>query len=390
MNRTSAVSCGLAMGVIVLLSSQPVCGARFKVLHTFVGAPSDGNEPTAALIADATGNFYSTTIAGGTSDYGTVFKMKPDGRVSVLYSFPGFKNDGAAPTGGLVEDKRGNFYGTTTTGGTSNNGTVFKLARDGKETVLYSFGSGGDGAEPFAGVVRDKAGNLYGTTFGGGTDDDGVVYKLAPDGTETILHSFDGSDGAVPFAGLIIDSTGNLVGTTARGGPNNDGTVFTIAPDGTFNRLYAFSGSDGAAPYGGLIEEEPGVYYGTTGEGGANEGGVIFRLTTKGKQSVIYSFTGRQDGAFPSGELIFDANGAIYGTTTYGGNDGTNGCANRGGCGVAYQLTARGTLKVLHAFTSGHDGGNPESALLMDGSGALYGTAGFGGDDQEGVVFRVK
>lgn len=392
MNRTSvsAVTCSLAIGAIVLLSPLPACGARFKILHTFVGAPNDGNEPTAALIADATGNFYSTTIAGGTSDYGTVFKMKPDGRVTILYSFPGFKNDGTAPTGGLIKDKKGNLYGTTTAGGTGNNGTVFRLAPNGKETVLYSFGTGTDGVMPSAGVVRDKAGNLYGTTFGGGASGDGTVYKLAPDGTETVLHSFDGSDGSVPFAVLILDSAGNLCGTTARGGPNDDGTVFTIAPDGTFDTLYAFAGTDGAAPYGGLIEQKPGIYYGTTGEGGTNDGGVIFRLTGNGKERVIYSFTGGQDGGFPSGELIFGTNGTIYGTTVYGGNDGTNGCANRGGCGVVYSLSRKGTLKVLHTFTNGHDGGNPESALLMDTAGALYSTAGFGGDDGEGVVFRVR
>src|SRR5438105_9158227 len=187
--RLMSATCGIGVCSLLFLLTPPAHAAHFKVLHTFAGAPNDGNEPTAALITDGTGNFYSTTIAGGPSDYGTVFKMKPDGRVRILYSFPGFKNDGTAPTGGLIEDKKGNFYGTTTAGGTNNSGTVFKLAPDGKEKVLYSFGTGSDGVEPFAGVVRDKAGNLHGTTFLGGASGNGTVYKVATGRTETALHS---------------------------------------------------------------------------------------------------------------------------------------------------------------------------------------------------------
>jgi uncharacterized repeat protein (TIGR03803 family) len=360
-------------------------------LHTFAGASNDGNEPTAALIADGAGNFYSTTIMGGASDYGTVFKMTHGGTVSILYSFPGFKNDGESPGAALIRDRKGNLYGTTIAGGASGNGTVFKLTPDGKEKVLYSFGTGSDGAEPFAGVVRDKAGNLYGTTFAGGAGGDGTVYRIATDGTETVLHAFGGSDGSAPFAGLIIDGAGNLCGTTVRGGANNDGTVFRIAPDGTFQTLYSFAGSDGAAPYGGLIEQKPGVYYGTTGEGGANQGGVVFRLTADGRERVVYTFTGGGDGSFPSGELIFGPSGTLYGTTVYGGNDGTRGCANRGGCGVVYRLSRNGAnQRVLHAFTSLRDGSNPEAALVVDHNGYLYGTAGFGGGDNEGVVFRIE
>jgi uncharacterized repeat protein (TIGR03803 family) len=316
--------------------------------------------------------------------------MSPGGTVTILYSFAG-SNDGGSPDATLISDRKGNFYGTTIAGGTNGNGTVFKLAPNGTETVLYSFGTGSDGAEPFVGVVRDKMGNLYGTTFGGGTNGDGTVYRIASDGTETVLHSFSGSDGSAPFASVILDSRGNLCGTTSGGGANDDGTVFRIAPDGTFRTLYSFSGSDGANPYGGVIEKKPGVYYGTTGEGGTNQAGVVYRLTGKGAESIVYEFTGRQDGGFPSGELIFGSNGALYGTTDYGGNDGTNGCANRGGCGVVYRLSPRGAkLTVLHAFTSGSDGANPESALLIGQNGYLYGTAGFGGADNDGVAFRIE
>jgi uncharacterized repeat protein (TIGR03803 family) len=390
--RTSILLCpsGSALVLSLVVLAGAASAAKFKVLHTFAGAPNDGNEPNAAFISDDAGYLYSTTIAGGASDWGTVFRMSPNGTVTILYSFAG-SSDGGSPDATLANDRKGNLYGTTIAGGTNGNGTVFKLKPDGKETVLYSFGTGSDGAEPFAGVVRDNAGSLYGTTFAGGTAGDGTVYKIALNGSETILHSFNGSDGSGPEANVIIDSAGNLCGTTVRGGANDDGTVFRIAPDGTFKNLYAFSGSDGANPYGGVIEQKPGLYYGTTGGGGTDQAGVVYRLTDNGKQRVVYEFTGRQDGGFPSGELIFDPDGALYGTTVYGGNDGTNGCANRGGCGVVYRLSPKAAkLTVLHAFTSGSDGASPEAALLIGQNGYLYGTAGFGGADNDGTVYRIK
>ena len=384
-------SSSLAICVLVCLwTGDGAAAAKFKTLHTFAGAPGDGNEPNAQLLADSSGNFWSTTIQGGASDYGTVFKMAPDGTMTIVYSFAGPPNDGGASDATLIEDRNGDFYGTTIAGGADNNGTIFKLTPAGVETTLYAFKNNGDGAEPFVGVVADKKGNLYGTTYAGGVNGEGTVFKLSSHHKETILHSFAGSDGSGPMADVILDESGNLYGTATAGGASNDGVVFEIAPDGTETVLYSFSGTDGMAPYGGVTLDKSGNLYGTTGEGGADGGGIIFKLTSGGTESVLYSFAGRADGGFPSGNLVFDHKRNIYGTTVYGGNDGTNGCQNRGGCGVVYRLEPSGTLKVLHAFTGTKDGGNPASAVTLDKSGAIYGTAGFGGADQDGTVFRIN
>jgi len=177
-------------------------------------------------------------------------------------------------------DKKDNLYSTTAGGGADGQGVVFKLAPDGTETVLYSFTGGSDGEHPQAGLIMDSSGNLYSTTYGGGADGDGVVFRLAPDGTETVLHSFTGgSDGANPFAGLIMDSSGNLYSTTSGGGPDARGVVFKLAPDGTETVLHSFTRrSGGAFPEAGLIMDSSGNLYSTTESGGADKDGVVFKL----------------------------------------------------------------------------------------------------------------
>ncbi|HTV34519.1 MAG TPA: choice-of-anchor tandem repeat GloVer-containing protein, partial [Methylocella sp.] len=233
-----------------------------------------------------------------TSNAGTVFKLAPDGTETVLHAFKGSPSDGSNPSAGLIFDSSGNLYGTTHIGGVAELGTVFKLAPDGTETVLHSFEGPGDGIYPVAGLIFDSSSNLYGTTVNGGaTLAAGAVFKLAPDGTETVLHSFRGhGDGANPFAGLIADSQGNLYGTTPSGGSSNCGagcgTVFKLAPDGTsYKVLYTFAGgSDGFYPYAGLIADSQGNLYGTTTGGGANDSnGTVFKLTGTGFDTTCTS-----------------------------------------------------------------------------------------------------
>jgi len=201
------------------------------VLHSFAPNGGDGAIPYAGLVMDTAGNLYGTTESGGSSGNGTVFKVDPSGSETVLYSFTNSGGDGAYPFAGLLMDTAGNLYGTTTQGGSSNNGTVFKVDSSGSETVLYSFtNSGGDGQSPEAGLIMDAAGNLYGTAHGGGSFGNGIVFKVDPSGSETVLHGFTGSggDGADPEAGLIMDKAGNLYGTTAFGGSSDNGTVFKL------------------------------------------------------------------------------------------------------------------------------------------------------------------
>ncbi len=311
-------------------------------LYTFgTGGGADAQYPQAGLIADKAGNLYGATPYGGANDDGAVFKVAPDGTETVLYAFQD-ETDGAQPLGGVTRDKHGNIYGPTSVATHFGSGVVFVLARNGIVTTMHSFGSGVDGLEPAAGLLADKAGNFYGTTSYGGSYGTvqsaglGTVFKIAPDGTEKVLHSFgNGTDGAVPAASLIADKAGNLYGTTLGGGAyaassgGYGGTVFKIAPDGTETVLYSFTGgADGSIPSSSLLLDAADNLYGTAQRGGiggsgGNGNGVVFKLAPNGTETVLYAFTGGSDGCLPSGNLIWDnaaTKGYLYGTTYYCGS----------------------------------------------------------------------
>jgi uncharacterized repeat protein (TIGR03803 family) len=332
----------------------------------------------------------------------------------VLHSFDGA--DGWLPSGGgagLIQDALGNLYGTTEEGGASDRGVVYKLGPSGTETILYSFTGGADGATPLAGLVRDAAGNLYGTTLYGATsnacapeDSCGVVFKVSPSGTETVLHTFSNTDGQLPQAGLVRDAAGNLYGTTFFGGAHGAGVVFELIRCNSgydFKVLYSFTGgADGGYPQAGLIRDTTGNLYGTTWNGGTKNGecgggacGVVFRLSPSGSETVLYSFTGGADGANPSAGLVLDAAGNLYGTTYHGGAQ--SGACQGGTCGVVFKLGGTDVETVLHTFSGGADGGNPTAGLVRDAAGNLYGTTPLGGAESGacqggtcGVVFRLS
>jgi uncharacterized repeat protein (TIGR03803 family) len=253
-----------------------------------------------------------------------VFKLTPTGQETVLHSFAGGSNDGAYPLGGVIIDASGNLYGTTQNGGASGKGVVFRLSPKGRETVLYSFTGGSDGGSPNAGLTRDANGNLYGTAVSGGVGA-GVVFKVSPRGKETVLYSFTGgNDGANPVADLIRDANGNLYGTTFAGGADGKGVVFKLSPRGREVVLHSFAGGiDGAYSESGLLTDANGNLYGVTLDGGGDNNGVVFKLTPRGRETVLYSFTGRSDGGTPQSVLIMDTNGNLYGTTVQGGEANT-------------------------------------------------------------------
>jgi len=326
------------------------CGTVFKItpvgrLTTLSSFSGTGNSPWAGLVQATNGDFYGTTY-GGT---GTVFKITPSGTLTTLHSFAGYPTDGAAPIAGLVQATNGDFYGTTYIGGTSSFlcfanvsgcGTVFKITPGGTLTTLYSFCSQSectDGGAPWAGLVQAANGDLYGTTAGGGTSGNGTVFKITPSGTLTTLYSFcpQGvcTDGASPVAGLVQAANGDFYGTTFSGGANcvdtsGCGTVFKITPSGTLTTLYSFCSqggyecTDGADPAAGLVQATDGNFYGTTYHGGANDGfGTIFKITPSGTLTTLYSFcaqSGCPDGAYPNG-LVQATNGDFYGTAPNGG-----------------------------------------------------------------------
>jgi uncharacterized repeat protein (TIGR03803 family) len=318
------------------------------VLYSFTGG-ADGGAPFAGVVGDTAGNLYGTTIYNLCFCGGVVFKLGPTGTESVLYSFTGGTGGtaGNTPYAGLVRDMAGNLYGTTSFGGDLSAclgegcGVVFMVDPAGTETVLYSFTGGTDGGSPYAGLVRDGAGNLYGTTVSGGSlSGYGVVFKLDTAGTETVLHSFTGgADGKNPFAGLLRDEAGNLYGTTAGGGgPCRQacGVVFKMDPTGRFTVLHSFTGgADGGTPYGDLIRDTVGNLYGTTVLGGLGYG-VVFKIGPTGRETVLYRFTGRADGANPYAGLVADNTGHLYGTAGFGGD--LSGCGGSG-CGVVFKIT---------------------------------------------------
>jgi uncharacterized repeat protein (TIGR03803 family) len=424
---TMVVSTSMAFALMVL-PTQPAWAQSFTVLHNFTGG-QDGGFVYAGLTIDKAGNMYGTTYQGGYTGgdcagyggCGTVFRLSRKGSgwiFSPLYSFL-WGSDGAAPLAGVTVGPDGALYGTTNWGGGSNQctngcGTVFSLRPQAhscasvscpwSESVLYRF-TGADGAFPqYGDLIFDQSGSLYGTTRqggiwgllcgdGGGTC--GIVYKLTPAGagwTESILYAFTGeSDGYYPYSGMIFDNTGKIMyGTTLFGGAygimSGYGTVYQLILTGngwTENTLYTFqNGSDGEWPYAGITLDQSGRVYGSASYGGIGNGGTVFQLTPSGGSwlfSLLYSFSGT---CGPRGNLVFDPNGNLYGTTVC---DGANKLGN------VFKLTpgiGGWTYTSLHDF-SGSDGAGPYGSLLLDADGNLHGTTARGGTYNEGVVWEI-
>lgn len=359
-----------------------ISAGQEKVLHEFQLSRISFNPHYGSLLLDSLGNLYGTTSGGGTASEGSIFKLDAEGRETILYSFPAAP-DGANPYAGLSRDSAGNLYGTTYQGGPSGAGTVFKVNSNGQETVLYSFTGGIDGGFPYAGVITDSGGNVYGTTYYGGIANAGLVFKVDPNGHETVLYSFSGqTDGGYPYAGLIRDSAGNLYGTARSGGRWGRGVVYKLDAGGQETVLYSFTGgADGGTPEAGVISDPAGNLYGTASFGGSSGWGVVYKLDRSGQYTVLHSFTNGSDGAGPYGGVIRDSAGNLYGTTYSGGT---------AGAGVAYKIDASGNETVLYTFRNGADGGLPRSGLVIDAAGNLFGTTLIGGWFNNGVVFTLN
>lgn len=394
--RKLAIFCALTW---LLGAVTPCWSSSETVLHTFKGARfDDGSDPVADLVYDPVTNLvYGVTNLGGTGTActghcGTVFAVNHDGSFySVVYSFQGGL-DGANPQAGLAVDDAGNLYGTTYNGGSHNLGTIFKLTYSGsqfQESVLYSF-SGSDGSHPLARLSLDSLGNLYGTTYAGGSHGHGTVFEFTPSGTESVLFSFTGANGGNPKAGLVFGSSG-VWGTTYRGGAHNLGTVFQLTLAGgvwQLNFSFPFAGANGANPAGAVVLDTSGDVFGTTQFGGpagcaiaAVGCGVVFELQPSGNsytETPIYNFTGGlTDGAAPLDDLTLEADGSgidLYGTASEGGM--TGGSCSTLGCGTAFVLcnqssncsgAATWTIYPLVDFTgpSGADPGRRPAAGLI-------------------------
>jgi uncharacterized repeat protein (TIGR03803 family) len=388
---------------VSLILASGLSAQTEQTLYSFTGA-ADGANPLSSLVMDSAGNLYGTAWLGGAYGAGDVFELSPSTgggwTESVLYSFTGGA-DGANPfTADLIFDKAGNLYGTTTGGGAQGLGVVFELTPTSAgwtETVLHSFAGGIDGQNPYAGLVIDPFGSLYGTTYGGGAYGVGTVFQVKRGSggqwTEKVIHTFDVKTGSDPVGGLVFDSKGDLFGTTQGGGAYKVGVAFALLYSGkdvwTARAIHNFTGgSDGGYPYAErLIFDKAGNLYGTTQGGGVNNWGVVFKLfqSSKGwKEQLLYQFNGAVE-ANPYAGLVMDGNGNLYGTCANGNMTTT--------VGSVFKLTPAGGGKYtegdLHLFTM-VDGEFPYAALLRDKAGNLYGTTDLGGASGMGVVFEVS
>lgn len=390
---------------------------------------ADGFRPLAALVQGTDGSFYGTTYDGGAKvNYGSVFKIGAGGHLTTIYSFCSQSNctDGSEPYAGLVQGTDGNFYGTTVAGGTGNSsnctagcGTVFKITPEGTLTTLHSFCSQPncvDGSTSLATLVQAPDGNFYGTTAAGGasincTGGCGTVFRITTAGHLTILHSFcaqsNCTDGSFPNAGLVQATDGSFYGTTYFGSSNSGyGTVFRITSAGALTTLYTFCSlpncTDGSSPYAGLTQGSDGNLYGTTAGGGVTNTfcssgcGTVFKITTAGSLTTVHNFclqSNCSDGAEPLAGLVQGTDGNYYGTTAYGGNTGDG--------GIAFKVTTGGTLTTLYSFCSLEfcwDGTQPEAGLTQATNGTFYGTTEAGGKSENcfelgvgcGILFSLS
>jgi uncharacterized repeat protein (TIGR03803 family) len=348
----------------------------YQVIHHF-SASTDGSRPN-GLTRDAAGNFYGTTSDGGPSGLGTVFKLDAATHaVTVLHNFTDTP-DGANPMASVTLDPAGNLYGTTRYGGSDGLGAVFKIDSSGVETIVHSF-IDWDGLWPSASLVRDPAGNLYGTTSNGGSHTGGVIFKIGPAGVERTVYQFE--DQSASPNGLARGAAGSLYGTTVRGGHDDVGTVFRLRPGPVYILVHSFTGgSDGGSPQAESLLDDTGNLYSTTTYGGDFGAGTVFKVDSTGVFSVLHSFSG-PDGFNPLAGLVMDASGNLYGTAFAGGDSNQ---------GVVFKLDPSGNEAVLHSFAGGADGAHPMATLVLSPDGTLFGSTSQGGFHGDGTIFRLK
>ncbi len=375
------VSGAILAGAIVFgtMFAQPVAAQTFTALVNFTG--TNGASPLfAPLVQGADGSLYGTTSTAGAHQQGTVFKVTTKGVLTTLYNFCSQTScaDGSAPFAGLALGKDASFYGTTEAGGAHGDGTVFRITSRGVLTTLHSFNFS-DGANPYAGVIQGRDGNFYGTTESGGKNILGTVFKITPQGVFTSLHSFNSMDGSSPEAKLMQAADGNFYGTTYTGGTNGYGTVFKVTPAGALTTLHIFTDeTEGRAITSGLVQASNGTFYGTTTLGGPNGYGSVYAMTARGVVTILHSFSAT-DGATPN-DLALGSDGNLYGTTISGGlnTDGT-----------VFEVTPQGAFSTLHDF-NGNDGADSFAALVQVSNGIFYGTTRVGGSKKDGVVFSIN
>ncbi len=387
----------IALFVATAIASS---GQTFKTLASFDG--TDGGGPFyVTLVQGANGDFFGTTSGDGANNAGTVFEVSPAGKITTLYNFCSLAEctDGYQPYAGVALATNGNFYGTTVSGGSTGYGNVFEITPAGKLTTIYSFcytssTCDSPGYNPHAGVTQGSNGNFYGTTFQGTSNDtynDGAIYEISGAGTIEAVFNFDiyAGDGGAPSGPLVQASNGDFYGTTEGGGTNFYGAVFKMNSAVDATTIYSFCSlsncSDGENPIGGVVLASNGDFYGTTAYGGANGDGTVFKITPAGTLITLYSFCSQAlcaDGGIPQAGLVQATDGNFYGVTTGFGSNGS---------GTLFRITPSGNLKVLHTFCSEAncaDGNSASGAPMQATNGDLYGTTDGGGTSGVGTIYR--
>jgi uncharacterized repeat protein (TIGR03803 family) len=388
-------NCALALALLIALTGFTTGRAHAQTLtslYTFPG--NDGGQPIAGLVQATNGDFYGTTLYSTVNGFGgTVFKITPSGEPTI-FSLGGI----AYPEDGLIQATNGDLYGTTQAGGTNGYGSVFKMSLTGALTTVYSFCSQGaypncaDGYYPDDKLIQATNGDLYGTTTSGGATGWGTIFRITRNGTLTTLYSFCAqsgcTDGAQPVAGLVQATNGDFYGTTESGGANNGGTVFRVTADGALTTLHSFCSqtncADGSAP-SGLIQAANGDLYGTTLYGGASSicgnAGTFFKITPRGRLTTLVSFDCTY-GDQPMSGVIQATDGNFYGTMYLGGASGA---------GTVIKITPGGEVTMVYSFTGGSDGGGPWGGLIQATNGDFYGTTeGGGANNGDGTVFSLS
>jgi uncharacterized repeat protein (TIGR03803 family) len=356
------------------------------ILHDFRGNvggdPTSGAFPSTPLMQASDGNLYGVTGAGGTRACGTVYRVTPAGVVSTVHQFEGLEvGDGCDPNGPLVEASDGHLYGTTAIGGRFQGGTIFRLTLDGTVAVMHSFFRDNDAERPGGGLVQAADGHLYGTTLNGGLGSIGTIYRFTLDGTLTIVHRFDGTAGTQPGGTLISGADGHLYGVTSNSAsaPGRY-AIFRTTLDGQVTWLHTFTGGAGGSKGAITVRAPDGNFYGSSQDGGAEGLGFLFRLSPAGVFTTLYTFSGIAQGVTP-GILTLARDGMFYGVTLAGGNVSQS--------GTIFRFPGSGAITTLHVFgMSGPDGKVPVGALIQGPTGEVYGTTTGGGTLGYGIVFK--
>lgn len=394
MVRGSGFALGFALALATATAATAArADATYQTLYTFTGG-TDGDHPQSGLAMDADGNLYGTAPHGGADGLGTLFKLAPGGDFTLLHTFKGGR-DGAVPTAAaLTLDAHGTIYGMTEQGGRVNGGTAYRF-KNGRMTVLHAFGIGNDGYLPRAGLLPQPDGSFVGVTVaGGGSGCEsfrgcGTIFRLASDGTVSVLHAFAGGDGdgSGPTGTPVRDRAGNLYGTTVEGGHGDKGALYKLAPDGSESVLYFFN-TAASYPYQGLTIDKHGSVYGSVQMSNNTSAGSIFKLDAKGRESTMYKLVNGPGYGTGLPGMVRDPAGNLYGTLSVGGGNQTGDCHFAGGCGALFLLAPDKTMTVLHGF-GGTDGQYPEGGVIRDAAGNFYGTTMWGGAAGHGTIFKI-